>query len=302
VTRQTVRAPGTVLDSLAAMFPDAARRTLRQFLAHQRVRVNGAPARREKQPLRPGDVVEVGPPVRRAHLPEGITILYEDRDLIVVDKWVDLLTIATTNERERTAYALVTDYVRRERTAERVYIVHRIDRPTSGVLVFAKSEAAKAALQDQFRTRTAERTYLAIVEGAVDAPRGTLTSYLVEDRHLRVQSTPDPARGKLAVTHFRVLRRAGRHTVLEVTLETGRKGQIRVHLAEAGHPVVGDREHGSTTNPLKRLGLHAHRLAINHPDTGRRVAFEAPIPRGFLRFLAGDAPAARPQAAAPPPR
>lgn len=285
MTRQRAATAGTLLECLAGMFPGAARRTLRQFLAQGRVRVNQAAARLEKMPLKPGDLVEVGPPGGQLRAREGLAVLYEDRDLIVVDKREHLLTIATAKERERTAYAILLHYVLRQGRGNRIFVVHRIDRRTSGVLVFARSEAAKHKLQDQFRAQTVERKYVAVVEGAMKQAMGTLESYLLEDAHLRVRSTPDRRRGKRAVTHFRVLRRGPRYSILEVTLGTGRKAQIRVHLAEAGHPVVGDREHGSTTNPLKRLGLHAHRLAFTHPSTGRRVSFEAPLPAPFRRFL-----------------
>jgi len=293
VTRHQVRAAGTLLECLERMFPGAAHRTLRQFLAHHRVRVNRAPAQIEKMLLRPGDVVEVGPPGPRRAVPQGIAILHEDRDIIVIAKREDLLTMATPKERDRTAYAILFDTVRHQRAGDRVFIVHRIDRRTSGVLVFARSEAAKQKLQEQFRAQTVDRKYLAIVEGTLQPPRGTFQSYLVEDAHLRVRATTDKTRGKLAVTHYRVLRHGPRHSVLEVTLGTGRKGQIRVHLADAGHPIVGDREYGSGTNPLRRLGLHAHRLAFTHPGTGRRVTFEAPIPAVFRRFLAAGDSAAR---------
>jgi len=289
VTRHQVRAHVTLLECLERMFPGAAHRTLRQFLAHHRVRVNRAPAHIEKMPLRPGDVVEVGPPGPRLAVPQGITILHEDRDIVVIAKRENLLTMATPKERDRTAYAILFDYVRRQRAGDRVFIVHRIDRRTSGVLVFARSEAAKQTLQDQFRAQTVDRKYLAIVEGAVARPRGTFESYLVEDAHLRVRATTDQSKGKLAITHYRVLRSGPRHSVLEVTLASGRKGQIRVHLADAGHPIVGDREYGSATNPLKRLGLHAHRLTFTHPGTGQRVTFEAPVPAAFRRCLAGAA-------------
>jgi 23S rRNA pseudouridine1911/1915/1917 synthase len=238
----------------------------------------------------PGDVVEVGPPGPRLPVPQGITILHEDRDIIVIDKRENLLTMATPTERDRTAYAVLFDYVRRQDKRARVFIVHRIDRRTSGILVFARSEEAKRKLQEQFRAQTAERAYLAIVEGAVEPAQGTFQSYVMEDAHLRARPTTDRARGRLAITHYRVVGRGGRHSVLEVRLGTGRKGQIRLHLAEAGHPIVGDPEYGSTTNPLKRLGLHAHRLTFTHPGTGRRVTFEAPVPAPFRRFLGGNAP------------
>lgn len=285
MTRHAVRSAATLLECLQGMFPGAANRTLRQFLQHRRVRVNRVAARLEKMPLKPGDLVEVAPPAPCLRVPEGIAVLYEDDDIIVIAKREKLLTVATAKERDQTAYAMLFDYVRQKDKTNRVFIVHRIDRPTSGVLVFAKSEPAKQKLQDQFRAGRVQREYLAIVEGQVAPPRGTFESYLVEDAHLRVRSTTGRAKGRLAITHYKVLRQDGCYSALEVTLGTGRKGQIRAQLAEAGHPIAGDREYGATTSPLKRLGLHAHRLAFTHPRTGRPVAFEAPIPPAFRRFL-----------------
>lgn len=298
--RHQVRAAGTLLECLERLVPGAARRTLRQFLARGRVRVNGTPARAAKHAVAPGDVVEVGPPAPRLPAGAGLTILHEDADILVVNKRENLLTIATARERERTAYAILADYVRQEACGNRIFIVHRLDRPTSGVLVLARSQRAKRALQDQFRARTADRRYVAVVEKAVDPPRGILESYLVEDAHRRVRSTSDRTRGKLAVTRYRVLRQHPRYPVLEIELETGRKGQIRAQLAEAGHPIVGDRDYGAATDPMKRLGLHAWRLAFTHPGTGRPVAFEAPLPPPFRRFLFPGPPAGGDHQSVPP--
>ncbi len=170
----------------------------------------------------------------------------------------------------------------RARGGGRIFVVHRLDRETSGLLVFARSLAVKQALQAQFRGRTPERVYVARVEGVVRGPEGTLTGSLVEDRALRVRLARDGGRGKEAITRYRVLERARGATVLELVLVTGRRGQLRAQLAAFGHPIVGDRAYGSRRDPLRRVCLHATRLGFVHPS-GRRVVFESPPPAGFRR-------------------
>jgi 23S rRNA pseudouridine1911/1915/1917 synthase len=206
--------------------------------------------------------------------------VHEDDDLIVIDKPPGLLTIADAGERERTAYRLLRDWVEAAR-GRRIFVVHRLDRETSGLLVFAKSAEAKAALQAQFQARMPERVYLARVDGVVRAADGTLTARLVEDRGLRVRPAPG-GRGREAITRYRVLERYDDSTLLELSLVTGRRGQIRAQLAALGHPIVGDRAYGSRRDPLRRVCLHAARLAFSHRD-GRRVVFESPPPPAFRR-------------------
>jgi 23S rRNA pseudouridine1911/1915/1917 synthase len=210
-------------------------------------------------------------------------VVHDDDEIVVADKPAGLLTIGTDRERHRTLYRLLFDRERRRHRRGRVFVVHRLDRDTSGLLVFAKSEEAKRALQTQFHARTASRTYHAIVRGSYPGDEDVLKSYLAENSALRVYVTTDPHRGKLAITRVRVLRRAAAATLLEVILETGRKHQIRVHLAETGHPLLGDRRYGEDrAGPIGRLALHAVALEIEHPTTGRRERFESQLPRGFL--------------------
>jgi RluA family pseudouridine synthase len=211
----------------------------------------------------------------------GLAILYEDRDLLVIDKPAGLLTMGTDKERERTAYWMATDYVRKgfERSPRRVYIVHRLDRDTSGVLVLAKTPEAKNILQDHWDE--VEKTYLAVVHGLFAEPAGTISSYLAENRAQVVYSTTDPAQGKLSRTAYRVVREDGAVSLLEVRLLTGRKNQIRVHLADRGHPVLGDSKYGRPDDGCKRLALHARTLVLKHPSTGQRLIFEAPVPPHF---------------------
>jgi 23S rRNA pseudouridine1911/1915/1917 synthase len=205
-------------------------------------------------------------------------IVFEDADLLVVEKPAGLLTIATATEKRRTLYAQLYDHVKAKRPPERLFVVHRLDREASGLLVFAKSEASKRRLQDQFKHRSAGRIYVALAEGKIGADEETLRSRLAEGRTFKVHSTAARDRGKLAVTHLRVLRRLRHATLLEVRLESGRKHQIRAHLAERGHPIVGDARYGSRTNPLRRLALHATRLSFRHPRTGEPLVFHSRCP------------------------
>ena len=192
--------------------------------------------------------------------------------------------MATETERSRTLYAVLRSYVNEKRPPEKLFIVHRLDREASGLLVFAKTVEAKERLQDQFKDHSAGRTYIAVVEGSVVPDKFTIRSYLAENRAMNVYSTKNTRMGKLAVTHVRVLKRRPKSSLLEVRLETGRKHQIRVHLAERGHPIVGDRNYGSRGNPLKRLALHGAKLEFKHPRTGQLVKFDSPCPGGFDRL------------------
>jgi tRNA pseudouridine32 synthase/23S rRNA pseudouridine746 synthase/23S rRNA pseudouridine1911/1915/1917 synthase len=208
----------------------------------------------------------------------GLSILFEDEEVIVVDKPAGLLTIATDSERARTAYAILTDHVRGKnpRSRSRVFIVHRIDRETSGLLVFARTPHAKQRLQDGWPE--VQKQYLAVVRGSVHPEARTISSSLAENRMHGVYATSDPERGKLATTVYRVIRKNRRFSLLEIDLLTGRKHQIRVHLAGIGHPVVGDRRYGPPDKAHKRLALHAAALAFPHPVSGRELVFRTPIP------------------------
>ena len=223
-------------------------------------------------------------PARR-HDPPGLFILHEDPYLLVVDKAPGLLTIATEKDRERTAYRLLTDYVRKgaRRSSQRVFIVHRLARDTSGVLVFAKTEEVKRHLQDNWKD--ARKSYLAIVHGVPPKQEGRIVSYLTENAAHRVYSTRDPAKGQLAETAWRVVKTTRAFSLLEIDLLTGRKNQIRVHLAESGFPIVGDRKYGRVDDPARLLALHARTLSFTHPVTGSCLVFEAAVPRHFARLL-----------------
>ena len=215
----------------------------------------------------------------------GIRIVFEDEDIIVVDKPAGLLTIATETEREKTLYAWLRKRANQKKPAQRIFIVHRLDREASGLVVFAKSIEAKQGLQEQFKCHSAGRRYCAVVEGRVEESDFSIRSYLSENAAYRVYSTRKKGVGRLAVTHVHVVRRNRRSTVMQVRLETGRKHQIRVHLAEKGHPIVGDKIYGSGWNPIRRLALHGEHLGFTHPRTGKRLEFESKYPKLFDALL-----------------
>jgi 23S rRNA pseudouridine1911/1915/1917 synthase len=216
---------------------------------------------------------------------DRLKIVFEDDSVIVVDKPEGLLTMATATERSKTAYSLLRQYLHSRKPPEQLFIVHRLDREASGLLVFAKSTEAKERLQDQFKDHSAGRRYIAVVEGRVKADDFTIRSYLTENAAYRVYSTKNAKVGKLAVTHVHALKRSPKNTLVGVRLETGRKHQIRVHLADYGHPIVGDKNYGSNANPLRRLALHGAGLAFRHPDTGKLMQFDSPPPKTFGRFF-----------------
>jgi tRNA pseudouridine32 synthase/23S rRNA pseudouridine746 synthase/23S rRNA pseudouridine1911/1915/1917 synthase len=221
---------------------------------------------------------------RGKHQPKGLIILHEDRDILVVDKAPGLLTMGTDREKVETAYYGLTDYVRKgnPKSRERVYIVHRLDREASGILVFARSVAAKNALQTQWAR--VEKHYLALVHGIPRESAGTFSSYLVESGVHSVHSTPDPKRGKLSHTAYKVLGHSQGVSLLDINLLTGRKHQIRVHLAEHNMPIVGDMKYGAKRSGERRLALHAKSIAFEHPHSGKSCFFETRTPHLFSRI------------------
>lgn len=218
-------------------------------------------------------------------LPKGLQVLYEDKDLMVVDKPAGLLTVSTEREKTRTAHFILTEYFRKGcgRCRKRLFVVHRLDRDTSGLLIFAKSEEAMDRLKAGWKQT--EKKYLAIVHGRCEKASGTITSYLAEDESYNVYTTSDHTRGKLAQTAYTVLKMTKNFTLLEVVLLTGRKNQIRVHLAGMGHPIVGDEKYGKADDSQERMALHARSISFKHPYSGRQLAFESEVPDFFSTLV-----------------
>jgi 23S rRNA pseudouridine1911/1915/1917 synthase len=265
-----------LLDVLQQRFPDSSKTTLRKMLQNDRVRVNGAPERDAKREIGENDAVEIVGQSER--IDRRIRILYEDADLIVVDKAEGLLTVPTDDVKYETAETFLRAYA----GEDRAHHVHRLDRDTSGVLVFAKNTYVRDRLQELFAVHDIDRLYIAIVYGKLREPSGTFRSFLAEDQHLRVRSVANAAEGKEAITPYRTIASGRRYSMLEMRLETGRRNQIRVHLSEAGHPIVGDTMYGrGFDQELGRLGLHARHLGFVHPRTGKKVSFDAELPKSF---------------------
>ena len=220
--------------------------------------------------------------------PKGVDILYEDRDILVVNKTCGLLTVSTDKIRENTVYYLLNTYVQKgnNKSKRRVFIVHRLDRGTSGVLVFAKSRTAKRFLQDNWKKFN--KTYYAVVEGFLPEKKGVISSYLAENRAYNMYSVSDPKKGKFAKTGYRVMRELEVFSLLEIDLLTGRKNQIRVHFADKGCPVVGDEKYGEKKPGIKRLALHAGIITIIHPHTKEKMIFETKMPTYFKFLLKGN--------------
>ncbi|NQV23878.1 MAG: RluA family pseudouridine synthase [Rhodopirellula sp.] len=283
-----VEHPAELLAFLLASHPDTARAKVQRWLKYGMIEVNGQSLTRFNHPLVTGDLVSIrdqGDTRAQSQLPSGMKILFQDASLIVIEKPENLLSIATESEREKTAHASLTNYLRRgqaQRT-ERVWIVHRLDRETSGLMVFAKTETAKTTLQSNWSR--AEKRYLAIVEGSLPESAGVVKSHLDESNPFKVYSVPRSEQTRQAVTHYRLIRKNSNLALVELTLETGRRNQIRVHLSDLGCPIIGDDKYDARTNPARRLGLHASYLQFEHPLTGKILQFESPLPDVLARLL-----------------
>ena len=271
-----------LLDWLLAALAPANRTRVKQLLRSGRVRVNGTPATRHDHPLRPGDRVSVARDAPAAR-PAGIAVVYEDDALVAIDKPAGLLAVATEAEKTDTAFARLRARLAARR-AGRPFVVHRLDRETSGLLLFARSPGVRDRLQADWGG--VAKTYLAVVEGAPDPAAGVVENFLAEGRDLRVRAgRRGGGDARRAVTRYRVVAARGRYALVEVGLGTGRRHQVRVHLAGLGCPVAGDAAYGARTDPAGRLGLHAWRLAFDHPVTGRRVELESPLPEVLRRVV-----------------
>ena len=285
---RTVDQPAELLPFLFASWPLVKKKQVRTWLKHQAVMVNGQISSQFNHPLKPGDIVLIrndryAPP--ETVLSGGIKIYFEDATLIVIDKPANLLSIASEAEQEKTAYFQLTDYVRQGNplAKERIWIVHRLDRETSGLMVFAKTPEAKEILQSNWEA--AEKRYFAVAEGHLKEGSGVFKSYLDETSPYKVFSVPQTETTRHAVTHYKVLKQGKGRSLVELTLETGRRHQIRVHLKDAGCPIVGDEKYGAKTDPAKRLGLHSCFLRIPHPVTGRELTFESRLPTELVKLV-----------------
>lgn len=272
----------SLLAWLIAAMKGASRSRIKEWLRHGRVRVNGVPVSRHDHPVGPADRITLADAAATREPIPRLAILHEDEHVIAVDKPCGLLAVATDAEKDDTAFTRLAAILN-SRSAGRPYVVHRLDRDTSGVLLFARSAETRDRLQHGWEA--VEKTYFAVVDGTPRDAAGTVENHLLEGKNLRVRIVQPGGDAKLAITHYRVLASRGPYTALEVKLGTGRKHQIRVHLASLGCPVIGDEVYGARTNPARRLGLHAWKLSFVHPATGNRVEIESPTPEVLKRFM-----------------
>jgi len=280
----TVKEADTLLTFLIAQLPAKSRATLKAVLRDRQVSVDDTPVSQFDHALAPGTQVKVCWDRDRRPAPLKLKIVFEDKDLIVIEKPSGLLTIATDTEKRKTAYSLLSDYVKTENPSNKIFIVHRLDRDTSGLLLFAKNNRVKQEIQDSWEETVNQRTYVGVVEGEVTKTEGTIVSRLAETSAYRVYSVSPNQAGKKAITHYKKIAGNSRFSLLQLNLDTGRKHQIRVHMYDMGHPIVGDKKYGAHSNPIHRLALHAQVLSFTHPVTGQVHCFETAIPKQFQKL------------------
>lgn len=275
-----------LLNFLYDAFPNRSRNSVKSILRRGQVSVNGRETTQFDEKLHSGDFVTIvkNEAAKRLGALVGIHIIYEDDDVLIIDKDEGILSVPTDKGEYYTVHQQMMDYVKHQHPRNRIFIVHRLDQDTSGIMILAKTEEAKNHLQNNWQEVVPERTYLAIVEGDVKEKEGTIKSHLLETRTHLMYSSED-GEGLEAITHYKKLESKNNYTFMEVGLETGRKNQIRVHMKDIGHPVVGDKKYGAEGNPIGRLGLHAQAISFIHPRTGRNIRYEAKTPTAFKRIM-----------------
>ena len=270
-----------LLEFLFETLKGQSRNSVKSILTNHRVSVDGAPITQYNFKLTKGDVVIISKTPIHKKTRSNLPIIFENEEIIVINKPSGLLSIASDKEKGSTAYRMLTDYVQQKDKHNRIYVVHRLDEDTSGVLMVAKNEKLRDALQDKWNDLVSSRGYYAIVDGKLDKKSGTLTSYLKKNAQNMMYSSKKVGDGQYAVTHYKVIAESDAYSFLDVHIDSGRKNQIRVHLGDIGHNVIGDDKYGNPTNPIKRLGLHAYELVLTHPFTNKVMKFKAPIPKEF---------------------
>lgn len=266
-----------LMDFLLQQYP---RKQVKNLLKFKQVQVNQNVISKFDYALTIGDAVIISKETQQT---SNLDILYEDDEYIVINKPAGLLSMSDGKEKNKTAYHLVGEYLRKKDRQAKVFIVHRLDRETSGVLLFAKQEKFKNVLQEHWNDIVDTRGYMAVVEGKLQNKQGVIRNYLDENKTHHVYITKNG--GKLAITNYRVVKEKKEYSLLEIFLDTGRKNQIRVHMESLGHSIVGDKKYGSRSNPMQRLGLHSHVLGFTHPITKKHMEFKAEMPTIFNRLF-----------------
>jgi len=287
ITRLKVGEPSELMSFLLAKMGGMSRNAIKSLLSHRQIMVNDKVTTQYNLPLQAGDKLTINSSAGNVELNHPkLKIIFEDQYLIVVEKKEGLLTVSTGKGDETTAFSILKNYVKRSSPQNRIFVVHRIDRETSGIIVFAKTREIQLAMQERWHEVVTRRVYVALVEGRVEKESDTIITWLTEnEKSLKIHSSPVDNGGQQAITKYRCVKSNEKYSLLEVELETGRKNQIRVHTQGIGHPIVGDKKYGSFTSPIGRMGLHARILAFIHPMTLQEVKFETPVPRNFLALF-----------------
>ncbi|MDY3933301.1 MAG: RluA family pseudouridine synthase [Muribaculaceae bacterium] len=278
----------TLLAFVEKRLADHSKTKVKSMLKHNQFAVNSMPTSQFDTPLEDGDKVSVNfTKSFRVFSSPRIKLVYEDNDILVINKGYGVLSMGTDNIKEGTAYSIMREYVKYSDPRAKVFIVHRLDRDTSGLMMLAKTMEAKDTMQHNWNNMVLNRKYVAVVEGVIPDDEGVVKSYLAETAQFEVYSTQDPTKGQLAITRYKVLKRSSGYTLVELELDTGRKNQIRVHMKDLGHPIVGDRKYGASSSPIRRLALHARTLRFVHPITRKEMNFELPVPTRFAGLVKG---------------
>ena len=285
-TEFQVTQPAELMEFLMQKMSGISRNKVKSLLTNRVVLVDNTITTQYNFALKPGMKVQVSKAKNNHEFKNNmLKLVYEDAYIIVVEKKEGLLSVATEHQKERTAQHILSEYVKRSHRNNRIFVVHRLDRETSGLMMYAKDEKTMNTLRDNWHDIVKDRRYVTIVSGDMERDAGSIESWLT-DRKLYVASSPvDDGTGKYALTHYKTIKRANGYSLVELKLETGRKNQIRVHMADLGHPVVGDERYGSESNPLGRLALHAFKLCFYHPVTGQLMEFETPYPSNFKSLM-----------------
>ena len=274
-----------LLDFLLSKYPKLSRNAVKSLLSNHQVAVDGAPVSQYNLQLTKEDTVIVSKMRISKKVRNNLPIIFENDELVVINKPSGLLSIASDREKGRTAYRMVSDYVQQKDKHNRIYVVHRLDEDTSGVLVFAKNPRIKEVLQKEWNDIVRKRGYFAIVEGQMEESEDTFIDYLKENSLNLMYVTNDKKNGKKCVTHYKVIKQNKTYSLLDVDIDSGRKNQIRVQLGHRNHYVIGDDKYGEPSNPLKRLGLHAYNLTFVHPISKKVYEFKAPMPEEFEKLF-----------------
>ncbi|WP_029906246.1 RluA family pseudouridine synthase [Prevotella sp. 10(H)] len=282
-----VTQPGELLEFLIENQVRKSRSAIKSLLAHKQIKVNGKLVTQFNHALEKGDKVSVMKfdQSRKEKKLKGLKIVFEDDDLFVIDKEAGFLSVSTDKEKLRTIYGVLNEYVKKKNKNERVFVLQRLDREASGLMIFVRSAELQEMFQKNWNNLVKEYVYTAVVNGKPERTNGTITSWLSENKNFVMMSSLNDNGGLKSVTHYKVIKSTGRYSLLDFDLETKRKNQLRIHMQVLGHPVVGDKKYGATNNPIKRLALHVRELALKHPVTGQLLEFKSPIPKAMQQLL-----------------